>query len=81
MVDSVLATLQSGLKAILNLLPDSPFAVLTEMAAQGEFAEWLGFLNWFIPVYSFIAILQGWLLCVGLYYIYQIVFRWIKAIE
>lgn len=70
-----------GLKAILSFLPDSPFKILDDLTASGEIADWLGKLNWFIPIYSFVGIFEGWLLCVGIYYVYQVVLRWLNAIE
>ena len=38
-------------------------------------------VNWFVPVNSFVSILETWLVAVGIYYVYQIVLRWIKVIE
>lgn len=73
--------LTGGLMAILSLLPDSPFEILDDLTATGQIAEWLGMVNWFVPVYSFVGILEGWLVCVGIYYVYQIVLRWFNAIE
>ena len=70
-----------GLMAVLALLPDSPFKILDDLTATGQIAEWVGMLNWFIPFYSFVGILEGWLLCIGIYYVYQIVLRWLNAIE
>lgn len=81
MLDSLGKLLSGGLKAVLSIFPDSPFEVLTSMGNNGQFAELFGFLNWFIPIYSFLAILQTWLVSIGLYYVYQIVFRWLKVIE
>ncbi len=80
MFDTLTDTIINGIKAVLNFLPDSPFTILDTMSSS-EFSEWLGFLNWFIPVNTFVAILESWLVCVGLYYIYQVVLRWVKAIE
>lgn len=66
--------------SVLELLPRSPFVVLDSMS-NWQFYDLLQMLNWFIPISSFIGIFEGWLLCVGLYYGYQIIFRWIKMIE
>lgn len=70
-----------GLSAILSLLPDSPFLILDSLDPAGQIAEWLGMVNWFVPIYSFVGIFEGWLLCIGIYYVYQIVLRWLNAIE
>lgn len=77
----VMDLIRDGLKAVLALLPDSPFKILDNMAPTSEIAKLLGMVNWFIPIYSFIGILEGWLVCVGVYYVYQIVLRWLNAIE
>ncbi len=73
--------INQGLMAILSFLPDSPFVILDSMDPTGEIAKWLGYANWFVPIYSFIGILEGWLVCVGVYYVYQVVLRWLNAIE
>lgn len=63
---------------VFDLLPDSPFQ---SFLATMEQVEFLGVLNWFIPISSFISIGTGWLTCVALYYAYQVILRWINAIE
>lgn len=73
--------LTGGINAILSLLPDSPFVMLDNLDPTGQVAEWLGMVNWFVPIYSFVGILEGWLACIAIYYVYQIVLRWLKAIE
>lgn len=76
--------LTSGLTAlasrVIELFPRSPFVILDELS-RSEVYVWLQFLNWFIPVATFVSILEVWLAGVGLYYAYQIVLRWIKVIE
>lgn len=62
---------------IFGLLPPSPFKILN----NSPIAEYLPTINYFIPVSEIIAIGQSWLLCIGVYYIYQIALRWIKAIQ
>ena len=48
---------------------------------NSEIYDWLQMVNWFIPINTFIGILEGWLSCVAVYYVYQVVLRWIKVIE
>ena len=43
--------------------------------------EFLGYINWIIPVDNIIAIGELWLVSVGIYYIYSIAMRWVKMIE
>lgn len=73
--------ISKGLMAILSFLPDSPFKLLDRLDPSGVIAEILGFVNWFVPIYTFVGIFEGWLVCVALYYVYQIGLRWLKAIE
>lgn len=73
--------LTNGLKAVLALLPDSPFSFLYELGTTSAISDVLGMVNWFIPIYSWVAILEGWLTCVAIYYVYQVVLRWLNAIE
>ena len=80
MWDSLTSSVVTFIHKILDLLPDSPFLVLANLSTS-EFHQWLAWLNWFIPVNTFVAILEAWLVGLGLYYVYQIVLRWVKAIE
>ena len=66
------------LNAVLGLLPTSPFIAFIDAF---ESLPYMGYLNWFIPVSTFIAIGQAWLLSVGIFYLYSIVLRWVRAIE
>ena len=66
--------------SVIELFPASPFTILDELS-NSEVYEWLRMVNWFIPIGTFVSILGGWLVCVAVYYAYQIVLRWIKVIE
>lgn len=81
MWDALTNSLVSFAVNVVELFPTSPFVILDEMTQQTEFYTWLKFLNWFIPVNTFVGILEAWLVCVGLYYAYQVVLRWVKVIE
>lgn len=63
---------------IFNALPKSPIIYLT---ADSEVKTALSYINWFIPIYTWIAILENWLIAILTYYALQIVLRWIKVIE
>lgn len=65
------------LNLIVSILPPSPFKIIDNT----PIVEFLPTLNFFIPVSQIIAIGQVWLLAIGSYYLYQIILRWIKAIE
>lgn len=62
---------------LLSLLPLSPFQKYLDMFADLPF---LGILNWFIPVGTFIKIGLAWLSAIGLFYLYSILMRWLKII-
>ena len=80
MFDALSDTLVSFAVGVIELLPASPFTVLDELG-NSEVYEWLRMVNWFVPIGTFVSILEAWLTCVAVYYVYQIVLRWIKVIE
>lgn len=80
MWDALSNALVSFAVSVVELFPESPFVILDELSNTVVY-EWLQYLNWFIPINSFVGIFEAWLVCVGLYYVYQIVLRWIKVIE
>ena len=70
----------SFIKGALSLLPDSPFQYL-QSYGNSPVGQWLGYLNWFIPINTFLAITLAWLSGILVYYVIQIILRWAKAIE
>lgn len=66
------------LSGLFSLLPKSPFSNIADSIRDVPF---LGYLNFIIPIGEIIAILSLWLVAIALWYMYQIVLRWIKAIE
>lgn len=77
-MNAILNLIKEFLDWVLQLLPTSPFVSFIDAM---ENIPYLGWLNWFIPVGSIIAVGEAWLVSVGLFYLYSIVLRWIKAIE
>ena len=63
---------------VLKLLPTSPFAAYIDALENIPF---LAYLNYFLPISTFVAIGEAWLVAVGLFYLYSISLRWIRAIE
>lgn len=63
---------------ILQLLPGSPFQSFLDSFAD---IPALGYLNYFVPISEMIAIGQAWLLCVGGFYLYSAIMRFVKLIE
>ena len=64
-------------KAVLQVLPVSPFRGFIDSFAVPEYVGWL---NWFFPVSQCLQILTVWLAAIALFYLYSIIMRWIKMI-
>lgn len=64
--------------SFLDLLPTSPIVFLSSNSTISKYLSWV---NWFIPVYTWIAILENWLVAIGIYYVVQVVLRWLKIID
>lgn len=69
----------NGLAALLSViahaLPGSPFQGLTALALD---SKWLGYLAYIVPVGAIVSTLEAWLVCIGVYYLYMVVMRWVK---
>lgn len=70
--------LKQLLNALVMLLPTSPFIKITDYIDSVPFVS---YINWFIPFNILVAITEIWLVSVGLFYLYMVVLRWVKAIE
>lgn len=64
--------------AILQFLPNSPFQSFIHSFSE---IPGLGYLNYFVPVGEMIAIGQAWLVCIGIFYLYQAIMRFAKLID
>ena len=62
---------------VVGLLPPSPFQAID----NSPIADFIGGLNWIIPISSMVTILTAWVLCIGVYYVIMLVLRWVKAID
>lgn len=69
--------LQQALQWVVSLMPDSPFKLLD----NSPVAQYLPYLNWFIPFDFIIATLETWLVAIGVYYAWSVLLRWVKAIN
>lgn len=81
MFDSLTDTLVSLALQVINLFPASPLQPLIAQLANSGLSDWLGYVNWFIPVGTMLGILSAWLTCIAAYYVYQIILRWIRVVE
>lgn len=62
---------------LMSVLPTSPFQ---QFISDFSNLPYLGWLNWFIPIGSFIKIGTAWLTAVGVFYLYSVIMRWVKMI-
>jgi hypothetical protein len=76
LVNLIIKAIGAVLQGVSLILPSSPFTILD----NSPIAEYLPTLNYFIPVNSIISILELWLTAVSVYYVSQIILRWLKAI-
>lgn len=82
MVNHLLFGLSEVFKFVINLLPNSPFLSIAGNQAQSNvILKYLGTLNWIIPFDVLINITFLWVSAIGIYYLYQVVLRWVKAIQ
>lgn len=72
----IIAGLGTALQAVILLLPESPFGLITSNLPDIIFN-----VEWLFPVTEMLATLQAWVAAILVYYGYQVVLRWVKAIE
>lgn len=73
----VIDSIAQVLEWVLYIFPPSPFNIADSMNIGGLVSK----INFFIPVYEFIAIGQAWLIAIGIYYGLSTLARWAKTIE
>lgn len=76
-IKKIFGFLKSIVSWAVSFLPHSPFTAFLDAM---ESLPYLNYLNWFIPVSTFIAIGEAWLVAIGIFYSWSIVLRWIKAV-
>lgn len=76
-INKVLQIIGFTLNTLISLFPTSPFTIIK----NSQYNQLMSNINYFIPVYEFIVILEGYLIAVGIYYLYSIWARWVKAID
>ena len=77
-METMMETAKNLLSKVVSLLPTSPFAAYTDKFSS---MPYLKYINYFIPISDFIVIGEAWLVAIGLFYLYSIVLRWIRAID
>ncbi len=77
-MSGLLNGLRAVLVSVLQLLPGSPFREFIDSIAE---IPYLGYLNYFIPVSDFLALLAVWGAAVGVFYVSSVILRFVKAID
>lgn len=77
MLDRLNAFLNYVAAKIMFFLPDSPFR---EFITGLSDVPWIRYLNWFVPVGTFVTIGAVWVAAIAVFYVYQIILRWAKAV-
>lgn len=65
------------LNALLLLFPPSPF----NFVMNSSYSDLISKINYFLPIGEIIAVTEAWLVAVGVYYLYSIYARFVKAID
>ncbi len=63
---------------MVDNLPGSP---ITFIQTYSGVSDLLGFLNWFIPIGTLIAMAELWLTAIVIWYVVQWILRWANAIK
>lgn len=61
----------------LSILPESPFSMVTGLLTN---IPYLDVLNWFVPVSEMVAIGQAWLAAIAVFYLVQMLLRWMNIV-
>lgn len=62
-------------------LPLSPFQRwISRWDGFAVIRQYLGYVNWFVPISILIDIMALWLAAIGVFYAVQAILRWIKLI-
>lgn len=65
------------LNLIAVVLPDSPFNLLD----MTPISQYLPAINYFVPISYMLSLLSAWTSAILIYYGYQCIMRWAKAVE
>lgn len=66
---------------LIQKLPESPIVQALGEAGSSPVDAWMPMVNWFVPFRQIVSILAVWSAAVGIYYLVQIILRWVKVIE
>lgn len=77
----LLFTYLANYTEIGKFLPISPFQrFITSWDGLNVIREYLGYINWFVPISILIDMLLLWLSAIGVFYAIMAILRWIKIV-
>ena len=76
--NGIATLLNALLSQVFVFLPQSPFKEYIVAFSDNTTIQ---YLNWFIPISEMIAVTVVWLSAIVIFYSYQIILRWIKAVD
>jgi hypothetical protein len=84
-IGEVVTGIFQGLVDFLNVLvswiPNSPFREFINSLGDTLGSEFLGYLNYFLPISELLVILTAWVNGILVYYTVSIILRWVKAVS
>lgn len=63
---------------VSNFLPRSPFRAIIDRLGN---VPYMNEIAWFVPIEEIVLLLMYWTSAIALYYGYQLILRWVKAID
>lgn len=66
------------LQAVINLLPNSPFA---SISIPTSLSNVLGYINYVIPVANIVKVTALWVTAIVTYYVILLILRWVKVVS
>lgn len=76
--NDLLSWIQTKGEFLVGFLPRSPFRSIIDRLGE---IPYIDTISWFIPIDEIILLLMYWTTAIGLFYIYMIVLRWVKAVN
>lgn len=77
-INAVIEALADVIAWILGFLPDSPISKFTNDKPVNVV---LGHITWFIPFPTMLLHFSLILTCIGIYYLYRVIARWLKLVR
>jgi hypothetical protein len=78
MIEYMKELLDKFLTLLLSLFPVSPFLPAIQQLSA---LPYLGYINWFVPVGTFVKIGSMWTAAILAYYAWSVIARWVKLLS